>query len=480
MLFVVSTLFSQSTVDNPTGFRVGEKVSFNLAFEQFGNVGFIELNTISRGKFANRDAVELYARVKTFDIVGAAFAQIDEKRTVYAAADTGLPLYIDGISASAGIPKRKVVSNLDVQVPALEMATMIQRVRAAGANGSFTFSEGGETYVITFASGVSEKLGTDEGEFDTVVTSVQSTFFDAYGIKDLRVNFTADDRRIPVGFKFTTVKGSFVGRLVGLSEPPAPVTGPQPTPTPTPRPVATPMPTPVPPKYLDDQPLLPELAFALGEKLEYKLTAAGQQLADITLEAKERRLVQNVDMLTLTASVANIAPPFRQVVASDSMTTRVNPDTLAPFIFDLRLAGGLSAFAQSQTFDPRSGAIVSGASRTDAPVGTHSLLSLVYAMRSFNLRPSKVATNPVNDTRVAVFWKDKPYIFTLRPSLADSITIAGEKYPAQLISINTGNPQLDALQLKVWLSLDNKRTPLRIVMGSYQADLVITDATLFR
>ncbi len=79
----------------------------------------------------------------------------------------------------------------------------------------------------------------------------------------------------------------------------------------------------------------------------------------------------------------------------------------------------------------------------EVPVGTHSLLSLAYAIRSFNLKPSKDASNPVNDTRVAVFLDTKAYVFTLRPSNADIINLQGEKVSAQLISISTGNPAID-------------------------------------
>jgi hypothetical protein len=93
-------------------------------------------------------------------------------------------------------------------------------------------------------------------------------------------------------------------------------------------------------------------------------------------------------------------------------------------------------------------------------------------MRSFNLKPSKVRDNPVNDTRVAVFWDSRPYVFTLRPSAAAEITVNGEKRQAQLITINTGNPELDQLGLKVWLSMDASRVPLRFSAGQYQADLV--------
>jgi hypothetical protein len=47
-----------------------------------------------------------------------------------------------------------------------------------------------------------------------------------------------------------------------------------------------------------------------------------------------------------------------------------------------------------------------------------------------------------------------------------------------LITINTGNPQLDQLSLKVWLSNDGRRIPLRFSAGVYQADLVSTSNIL--
>ncbi|MEO8071967.1 MAG: hypothetical protein ABI686_01855, partial [Acidobacteriota bacterium] len=63
-------------------------------------------------------------------------------------------------------------------------------------------------------------------------------------------------------------------------------------------------------------------------------------------------------------------------------------------------------------------------------------------------------------------------VFILRPSTAEIINLKGEKIPAQLISITTGNPQIDELNLRLWLSLGENRVPLRFTLGSYQADLV--------
>ena len=43
-----------------------------------------------------------------------------------------------------------------------------------------------------------------------------------------------------------------------------------------------------------------------------------------------------------------------------------------------------------------------------------------------------------------------------------------------MIAVKTGNPQLDALAIKVWLSIEDSRVPLRFSAGTYQADLIST------
>jgi len=177
--------------------------------------------------------------------------------------------------------------------------------------------------------------------------------------------------------------------------------------------------------------------------------------------------------LLLTAAVTETQPGQQILVLNDGITAQVNPDSLAPQQIDLKFTGILSAYNSTAQFDQRAGsATYNNANRVEVPVGTHSLLSLAYAIRSFNLKPSKDPNNPVNDTRVAVFLDKQAYVFTLRPSNAVFINLQGEKISAQLISITTGNPTIDRLNLRLWLGNDEKRLPLRLAAGAYQADLI--------
>ncbi|HEY0459669.1 MAG TPA: DUF3108 domain-containing protein, partial [Pyrinomonadaceae bacterium] len=172
----------------------------------------------------------------------------------------------------------------------------------------------------------------------------------------------------------------------------------------------------------------------------------------------------------IVSKVENGVGIFR---TGDSITAQVNAESLAPYQFDVKFTGTLSAFNQSARFDQERGiAISGGTNQTQIPLNTHSLLSLAYAIRSFNLKFSKDTQNPVNNTRVSVFYGTQFYIFTIRPSEPEIITQGNEKVTAQMITIVTQNPQLDALNLRVWLSTNEKRTPLRFAVGGYQADLV--------
>ncbi|MEQ1921254.1 MAG: DUF3108 domain-containing protein [Pyrinomonadaceae bacterium] len=455
-----------------TQFKVGEKLVYSISFGKVEDSGFMELYVVSRGMLGGKDSVEIRSKIKTLGFVSATFALIDETRTVFAAPDSGLPIFIRRTQNDGPLPIETVNNYLKNPTTNFDPVTLIYKARQA--SGSYTFYEGEQVYTATFLNGKAERLKTRAGEFDTTISSVQSEFLAVNGIKDLKINFTNDEDRIPVLIRFKTAKGE--GRITLVSshmDETTPTVKPTPTPSPTPIVLATPRPTTTPVEYVENQPLLPELGFALGEVLSYNLSDGGKPVGIVTLEAKERKLFEKKDSLLLTATVAAIESGNKTFALGDVIRAQVDPDTLAPKWFEGKFGAGLKALNQTVVFDPRTGNITfGGTAPIDGPVGTHSLLSLIYAMRSFNLQRSNVASNPVNDTRVAVFWETQPYVFTLRPDVPADITISGSKISAQLITINTGNPKLDALGIKVWLGSSN-RIPMRFSVGTFQADLII-------
>jgi hypothetical protein len=459
---------------SPTAFRIGERLTYNVSFERFNNAAYAEIYTVSRGKLGERDAVELRSKIKTNELVSA-FYLLDESRTTYAASDTSLPIYTRKIS-NAGVTPKETIGNFTVNPSAYnDLLTLISQARNAGGAGSFSFQEDDKIHNAIFsASGKSERLKTDAGEFETGISTVESSFLTENGITNLRINFSQDAARIPVLIRFKTAKGDFRAELASVQTiEPETTTEPTPIPIQPMRPVQTPRPVVTPTPYIENEPLALELPFKLGETLEYQVSTGGQMVGLITLQAKERKQFSGQDSLLLTATVTGTEPRQEIFKLNDSIRAQVNPLSLAPQEIRLNLSGALAAFNQQILFDQRTGVAVSGsANQMDIPVGTHSILSLAYAVRSFNLKPSKNLTNPVNDTRVAVFLGSKAYVFTLRPADADIINLQGERVSAQLISVNTGNPAIDQYNLRLWLSNDDKRIPLRLMFGAYQADLV--------
>ncbi len=458
-----------------TPFRVGERLTYSISFEKFYNAGYAEVYAVSRGKLGDKEAVELRARIKTNDLVSAAFYFLDESRTTFAASDSGLPLYTKRIS-NAGIEPKETINNYLVN-PTIynDLLTLIYQARNAGGSGNFSLQEDDKIYNVVFSNtSISAKLKTGAGEFDTTVSTVQSDYLTEKGITNLRVSFSQDEAKIPVLIQLKTQKGDFRAEIASVqnAEPETIVqTVPTPVQPPRPAPTSTPKATPTP--YLDNEPLAKELPFVLGETLDYQVSTNGQMLGIVTLQAKERKQTGGTDSLLLTATVTGTQPNQQLFKLNDEIRAQVDPLSLAPKQINYKLSGTLAAFNQQVVFDQQSGMAMGGkAMQTEVPVGTHSLLSLAYAVRSFNLKPSKAALNPVNDTRVAVFLDDKAYVLTLRPSDADVITLQGEKVPAQLISVSTGNQAFDQYNLRLWLSNDDKRLPLRLLFGAYQADLI--------
>ncbi|MCO6512030.1 MAG: DUF3108 domain-containing protein [Aridibacter famidurans] len=452
--------------------KVGEKLTYSISFNNFDIAGYAEIHVVSRGSLEGRDAVELSAKLKSVDLVSAAFFTWDEARTTFIAPETGYPLLIKELVNTGPFPRETTRSYLQQPSSAFDLLSMIYRVRALGGTGSFSVLENERLHNFDFVVSGQEEVSTEAGDFGTQVSSVQSSFLAEQKIKEFRVNFTSDDRKIPVLVRFRTEVGDFEARLAGIQDL-TPVPDPTATPTPTPTPIATPTPVPTPRPYVDNQPLSPDLPFRLGERLDYQVTRQGSPFAKLTLSASERKQYLGVDSLRLVAQVTETLPANDLFGATDRIEAWVDPDTLVPFATTLGFTGGLSEYSQQTLFDQTQGtATVQAGLPVQIPIGTHNVLTLAYAIRAFNLRPPIGAPNPSNDTRVALFAGTDAKVITLRPSVLEQIDVSGKKWQANVISIRTGDPGIDALNIRVWLSADGRRLPLRLEAGPYRADLL--------
>ena len=119
-LALAGTALPQETAESATlPFRVGEKLTYNVSFERFSNVAYGEIFVASRGRLADKDAIELHARFRTLDFVSAAFFLVDESRTTFASAETGLPLFTSRTLNPGGIPRETNNNYLTAPTPNL-------------------------------------------------------------------------------------------------------------------------------------------------------------------------------------------------------------------------------------------------------------------------------------------------------------------------------------------------------------------------
>jgi len=459
----------------PSGIRIGERLTYNMSFQRYNSVGFAELYAVSRGKLGDADAVEIRMRFKTTGLLSAAFYEIDETATVLTSPETGLPLRVRRLD-NVGVSSRETVTNyLTSPAPGYDLLSLIYKVRQSGGSGSFNLSENDKTYSVTFQPQGTEHLRSDAGEFETSISIVQSEFLTERGIQLMKINFSTDEAHVPVQVRFKTAKGEFRIVLSGIQmvQPEVEAT-PTPSPVPVPKPVITPRPTPAP--YIENLPLSSELGFALGEKLTFKVSSAGRTLGNVVFQAKERKQINGDDSLILSAVVASAEPGNGLFATGDAVVVRANPETLTPYESTTRMSGSLAGLNQVLRFDQKGATVNVGPNKIDSPVGTHSLLTLFYAARSFNLTPSKDLRNPINDTRVAVFWQDKAYIFMLRPFEPEMVAVNGQKVLAQKVTVKTNIPQLDLLGISMWLTPDT-RVPVLISVGPYQAELIAKSET---
>src|SRR5690606_35605727 len=363
----------------PTPFNIGERISYEIGFEKFGNVAYAETEVVSRGRFADRDAVELYGKFKTQNFIAERFTHVDEERTTFVAADTGVPIYSTISRNSSGLPEVTTYDNRSAGSTALDLLSLMYRIRQSAGTGSVTVNEDGQSYVISFQTTGTAEVSTALGDFDTSVVSVTGDYFTERGFTAVTVNLTMDQDRVPVAFSARSgKKEEFHGLIASLSNtaPDTPAVKPVPTPTPTPAAKPTPRPMPTPEVYVDDQPLSPDLAFKLGERLEYRITKDGVPIGQMTLDAKERRQVFNKDSLLLTATVTGIDQANQIFKLNDSVRAQVDPYSLTPRSLEVKFGGPLSNYNTIALFDEAANSItIDARKRIDSPARTHSVLA---------------------------------------------------------------------------------------------------------
>src|SRR5260370_17062596 len=110
--------------------------------------------------------------------------------------------------------------------------------------------------------------------------------------------------------------------------------------------------------------------------------------------------------------------------------------------------------------DQNRGAAVSDSrERIDIPVGTHDLVSLVYAIRTFSLTPPK-------RNAISIMATARPRTLFITSLRRETIEVSGQKVSAIQLSLTTDDPQTDRMQLRMWVGDDRRHLPFRFAAVS--------------
>ena len=483
LLAFTSPLFAQEnggTTPFPfsqTPYRVGEKLTYNVSFSNFPSAAHVEVEVVSRGSHFGREAVQLRAHVETTGVVNVALFAINNDYITYVDPETGLPFRSeetarDAIEAAGAVRDFNQPAGNEAIPPKLrgfpgvyDLVSAFYRARAlplaTGAVYNFTVRGDAEYHAELKVTG-KEVVRTNVGSFPTIATQIK---INSSLIKNIKVNFSEDPGHVPVLFTARVSSGELTAELAGseLIKPPPEKIKPSPPVAVTPGPVPVPA---VPPR-------LENVPFDLGEQLNYQVFIGGTTtalgLATFQVRGRARYFERDGLFLSVVAETTGAAAQvFR---ARDQVDSYVDPKALLPYRTVLNLHEGRRRLTQTLSLNQEAGTATSDrGTRIDIPVGTHDYLSFFYALRTFNLTPTKKSA-------ISMLVENKPKTLFVTALHRETIQLGGRGIPAIAVSLTTDDPEPDKYKLRMWVSDDVRRLPLRLTcttkLGPLRADLAI-------
>ncbi|MBA3767077.1 MAG: DUF3108 domain-containing protein [Acidobacteria bacterium] len=465
-------------------YQVGERLTYNVSFSNFATAAHIEMLVAGRGNFFNRDGLELRAHVETTGVVNAALYSLNNDYTTYIDPESGLPFRSQQvIREGARTADTSNDYNLPVGVSAIparvafsgpyDFLSALYRLRALPlieASYFFTVRQDTEQYEVELQVLGRQLVKTNVGSFNTIATQLRIRNNQAADKYRVRIYFSDDERHVPVLLTARHSAGEIRAELASSELPSAPL------PT-NPVETTTPLKT-VPKATTPAGATLPTgLPFSVGEQLTFNVFLGNmtQAAGTSTFQVRQRAKYFNRDGLLLAVQAQTTNAAQRLFFVNDQINTYVDPTTLLPFRIEMNLREGSRRVNKTLTIDQdRGNASTDKGVRIEIPVGTHDIVSVLYALRSFNLAPPK-------RNAVSFLIEDRPRTLFITSLKRETIELGGQKIPAVQLSLTTDDPQSDKYSLRLWVSDDSRRLPLRITakteLGPLRADLAIIPVT---
>jgi hypothetical protein len=486
-------------------YLAGEKLTYTVSFSNFTSAGHIELFNAGRGRFFNREGFELRARVQSVGVVRAALYAIDSEYTSYVDPQTGLPYRtrvqnLEGVGAAqaAAIAAGQPPPAVEATPTTYDLLSALYRLRAMplAAGATYRLSAQGESaqYEVEARVVGRETVKTAAGSFNAVVTQLRAR--GAASDYRPRIYFTDDERHVPVLLTAKLKTGELraelaSSELIKLAPPPAAtgVIAAQPQ-------SAQPLDAPPPPGRVvvpspaggsdgalpagstgEESADLSGLPFKVGEQLNFNffLGTSPQPVGIASYHVRARNKYAGRDGLWLSASMVTTNALQQLFPVADKIETYVDAKTLLPFRSQLQISEGNHRLQGVVSLDQERGAAtVTDGSTIEIPVGTYDLVSVIYALRSFDLTPPK-------RNAVSLLINKRPRTLFITSIRRETIELGGKSIPAYQLALATDEPQGNRLNIRLWVGSDRRRLPLRLTattpLGPVRADLSIIPLT---
>lgn len=470
-------------------YQTGERLTYNVSFSNFISAAHVELEVGARGVFFGREGIQLRAHVETKGVVYAALFAINNDYLTYVDPVTGLPFHSQQVVRD-GIRTSNTARAFNDPVLA---AANSSKLRAGEFPGTYDFLSAiyrlralplaeGATYYLTVKGETEEYqtevkvtgrqiIKTNVGSFNTLVSQIRVTNNARANSYRLKIFFSDDSRHVPVLITARIAAGELSAELAGSEFV-------KPEVTPVTPPIAGPAPAVSPqPSTGSENGNLANLPFKVGEQLNYQIfmgdIAPPAGNATFQVRARARHFDRDALLFTVQAQTTNAAQ--RLFFANDQISSYVDPKTLLPFRSEIKLVEGSRRLNQTLTINQEYGtAITDTGERIEIPIGTHEYLSFFYLARTFNITPPR-------RNAVSILVNNKPKTLFITSLQRENVQIGSQTIPAIQLSLTTDDPQPDKYLLRVWISDDQRRLPIRLTattqLGQIRADLAIIPLT---
>ena len=470
---------------NAAAYRLGERLTYNVNYASFVSAAHVELFVASRGNFFGRDGIQLRAHVETSGVINVALLSLNNDYTTFVYPESGLPYRAQQVVRAAGRTTEADVdynqaAGTDAIPPKLrlgefpgvyDLLSAVYRGRAIPLAPGFAYlinvRNENDEYAVAIKVTGKQLIKTNVGSFDALVAKVD---IKRSPLDNVHVYFSDDEWHVPV---LVTAKynGADIRMELAGSQLAAPAAVPRPSVEP-----ATVIPTPTPataPNIVPVSSVNLDLPFKIGEQLNYRVFVgnANTAIGSMNLSLKTRGRFFNRDGLQFTwlaqTSGGGILP------VRDQMTSFVDPETLVPFRTEINFAEGSWRNARNYNLDQERGlATVEGKTeRQEIPIGTHDLVSALYAIRTFDF-------SGLRQNAISIMAVDHPRTLFVKAERRETIELNGQKISAIMLRVTTDDAEPDKLQIRMWIGDDSRRLPLRITAAlgttAVRADLVIT------